>query len=391
MIRQYRLRDYNFRLVLWLGTLSALGVLLVGSAEVSLQRKQMLGVVSGMVLMIVISLIDFSWVLNFTRLMYVANLAMLAAVRFAGHSSHGAQRWITIGGLRFQPVELTKIIIILFFAKFFMEHENDLNKFSVVLRALLLLALPLILVYLQPDMKDTITITAVFAVMYYAAGLSYKYIGAVMIVVIPLVVIFMSIVIQPEQTLIKDYQRKRIMAFLYPDNEEYTDDTTQQNNSVIAIGSGMLSGKGLNNSEVDSANKGNFISEIETDFIFAVAGEELGFLGSVGIVILLLLIVLECLLISVRSKDLSGKVICCGLAALVSLQSFINIGVATRMLPNTGTPLPFVSYGITSIWTLFMGMGVVLNVGLQSKVRFVVPAERRRGMERGDRRWAGRR
>ncbi len=391
MIRQYRLRDYNFRLVLWLGTLSALGVLLVGSAEVSLQRKQMLGVVSGMVLMIVISLIDFSWVLNFTRLMYVANLAMLAAVRFAGHSSHGAQRWITIGGLRFQPVELTKIIIILFFAKFFMEHENDLNKFSVVLRALLLLALPLILVYLQPDMKDTITITAVFAVMYYAAGLSYKYIGAVLIVVIPLVVIFMSIVIQPEQTLIKDYQRKRIMAFLYPDNEEYTDDTTQQNNSVIAIGSGMLSGKGLNNSEVDSANKGNFISEIETDFIFAVAGEELGFLGSVGIVILLLLIVLECLLISVRSKDLSGKVICCGLAALVSLQSFINIGVATRMLPNTGTPLPFVSYGITSIWTLFMGMGVVLNVGLQSKVRFVVPAERRRGMERGDRRWAGRR
>ena len=197
MIRQYRLRDYNFRLVLWLGTLSALGVLLVGSAEVSLQRKQMLGVVSGMVLMIVISLIDFSWVLNFTRLMYVANLAMLAAVRFAGHSSHGAQRWITIGGLRFQPVELTKIIIILFFAKFFMEHENDLNKFSVVLRALLLLALPLILVYLQPDMKDTITITAVFAVMYYAAGLSYKYIGAVLIVVIPLVVIFMSIVIQP--------------------------------------------------------------------------------------------------------------------------------------------------------------------------------------------------
>ncbi len=391
MIRQYRLRDYNFRLVLWLGTLSALGVLLVGSAEVSLQRKQMFGVISGMVLMIVISLIDFSWVLNFTRLLYLANLAMLAAVRFAGHSSHGAQRWITIGGLRFQPVELSKIIIILFFAKFFMEHENDLNKFSVVLRALLLLALPLILVYLQPDMKDTITITAVFAVMYYAAGLSYKYIGAVLIVVIPLVVIFMSIVIQPEQTLIKDYQRKRIMAFLYPDNEEYTDDTTQQNNSVIAIGSGMLSGKGLNNSDVDSANKGNFISEIETDFIFAVAGEELGFLGSVGIVILLLLIVLECLLISVRSKDLSGKVICCGLAALVSLQSFINIGVATRMLPNTGTPLPFVSYGITSIWTLFMGMGVVLNVGLQSKVRFVVPADRRRGMERGDRRWAGRR
>ncbi len=385
MLRQYRLRDYNFRLVLWLVTLSALGVLLVGSAEASLQRKQMFGTASGIILMLIISLFDFSWVLQFTRLMYLANLVMLAAVRLAGYSSHGATRWITIGGLRFQPVELSKIILILFFAKFFMEHENDLNKFSVVLRALLLLALPLILVYLQPDMKDTITITAVFAVMYYAAGLSYKYIGAVLIVVIPLVIIFMSIVVQPEQTLIKDYQRKRIMAFLNPDNEEYTDDTTQQNNSVIAIGSGMLSGKGLNNSEVDSANKGNFISEIETDFIFAVAGEELGFMGSVGIVILLLLIVLECLLISVRAKDLSGKIICCGMGALVSFQSFVNIGVATRMLPNTGTPLPFVSYGVTSIWTLFMGMGVVLNVGLQGKIRFAVPPERRRN-GRGGRR-----
>ena len=385
MLRQYRLRDYNFRLVLWLVTLSALGVLLVGSAEASLQRKQMFGTASGIILMLIISLFDFSWVLQFTRLMYLANLVMLAAVRLAGYSSHGATRWITIGGLRFQPVELSKIILILFFAKFFMEHENDLNKFSVVLRALLLLALPLILVYLQPDMKDTITITAVFAVMYYAAGLSYKYIGAVLIVVIPLVIIFMSIVVQPEQTLIKDYQRKRIMAFLHPDNEEYTDDTTQQNNSVIAIGSGMLSGKGLNNSEVDSANKGNFISEIETDFIFAVAGEELGFMGSVGIVILLLLIVLECLLISVRAKDLSGKIICCGMGALVSFQSFVNIGVATRMLPNTGTPLPFVSYGVTSIWTLFMGMGVVLNVGLQGKIRFAVPPERRRN-GRGGRR-----
>ena len=188
--------------------------------------------------------------------------------------------------------------------------------------------------------------------------------------------IFMLIVTRPDQHLIRDYQRQRIMAFLNPDAEEYSDDTTQQNNSVTAIGSGMLTGKGLNNSDVSSANKGNFISQIQTDFIFAVAGEELGFLGSTGIVLLLLLICLECLHTCRKAKDLSGKLICAGMASIVSIQSFINIGVATRMLPNTGTPLPFVSYGLTSLVSLYMGMGMVLNVGLQSKIE--IPESRTR-------------
>ena len=109
-----------------------------------------------------------------------------------------------------------------------------------------------------------------------------------------------------------------------------------------------------------------------------MAGEELGFLGSAGIVILLLLIVLECLLLSMRAKNLAGRVFCCGMASLIAVQSFINIGVATRMLPNTGTPLPFVSYGLTSIMTLFLGMGIVLNVGLQSKIRISTYADRLR-------------
>ncbi len=378
MIRQYRLRDYNFRLLLWLTVLSVLGVLLVGSADASLRNRQLAGVIAGIGVMIIVSLIDFSWIMQFYWVLYILNIIMLAAVRIMGNTINGATRWISIAGIRFQPVELSKIILILFFSRYFFDHENDLNKFTVVLRSLLLLGVPLILIYLQPDMKDTITITVVFCFLYYVAGLSYKYILAVLIVVVPAGIIFMSIVVQPDQTLIKDYQRKRIMAFLYPDNEEYTDDTTQQNNSVIAIGSGMLSGKGLNNSDVSSANKGNFIAEIYADFIFAVAGEELGFMGSAGIVILLLLIVLECLLMSLKSKNLAGRVFSCGMASLVAIQSFVNIGVATRMLPNTGTPLPFVSYGLTSLMTLFLGMGIVLNVGLQSKIHLSTYAERMR-------------
>ena len=376
MLRQYRLRDYDFRLVLWLVTLSAIGVLLVGSADAALQTRQLAGMIAGCTLMIVLSLIDYSWLLNFSWVLYFLNLAILAAVRLTGHSSHGATRWINIGGFRFQPVELSKIILILFFARYFLDHENDLNRFSVLLRTLVLITVPLALIFAQPDLKNTITILILFTILYFIAGLSVRYIAIVLADIIPLGAIFMSIVVQPDQTLIKDYQRKRIMAFLNPDSEEYTDDTTQQNNSVVAIGSGQLTGKGLNNSDVDSANKGKFIAEIDTDFIFAVAGEELGFLGSAGIVILLLLVVLECLITAAKAKDLAGRLICCGMGALVSIQSFINIGVVTRILPNTGTPLPFVSYGLTSLLSLFIGMGLVLNVGLQGRVRFERMPER---------------
>ena len=133
------------------------------------------------------------------------------------------------------------------------------------------------------------------------------------------------------------------------------------------MGSGQWTGKGLNNNKVSSANKGNFVSQNHNDFIFAVAGEELGFLGCCLIIFLLFLILLECIIIARKAKDLSGTLICCGVAGLVAFQSFLNISVATGILPNTGTPLPFVSYGLTSLLTLYIGMGFVLNVGLQNR------------------------
>ena len=378
MWRQYKLKDYNFRLIIWLVTLSTLGVLLVGSAEPSLQGRQLAGVMLGLSIMFIISLTDFSWIMNFYWIGYGINILLLLLVIVLGYNAGGATRWITIAGLRFQPVELTKIILVVFFSKYLMENENDVNKPRMILRTAGLIGFPLILVFLQPDLKNTLTITVIFSILYYVAGLSYKIIGGVLTVIIVLGFGFMAIVTQPNQHLIRDYQRQRIMAFLNPDLDEYNDDRTQQNNSVTAIGSGMLTGKGLNNSDVSSANKGNFIPEVQTDFIFAVAGEELGFLGSAGIIILLLLIVLECLITSRKAKDLSGKLLCCGIASIVAIQSFINIGVATRMLPNTGTPLPFVSYGLTSLVSLYIGMGMVLNVGLQTRIQVAKPRRRPR-------------
>lgn len=365
MIRQYKLRDYNFRLVFALLVLTSLGVLLVGSAEPALRNRQLAGMILGVVAMVIVSLMDFSWILNFNWIMYAGNLALLLFVILFGKDANGAQRWINIAGIQFQPTELAKIVIILFFAKFFMDHEEDLNTLHTLVKSAVLIALPLVLILIQPDLKNTITIAILFCILLYVAGLSYKIIGGALLIAVPLAVIFLFIVVQPDQKLIKSYQRDRIMAFLNSEDDEYSDAVLQQENSVTAIGSGQLTGKGLNNNEVASANKGNFVSENQTDFIFSVAGEELGFIGCTAILLLLLLSIFECIKTGIRAKDLSGRLICCGVAVIVGVQSFINIAVVTKIFPNTGTPLPFVSYGLTSMVSLYIGMGLVLNVGLQ--------------------------
>ena len=365
MIKQYKLRDYNFRLVIFLIGLTFTGVLLVGSAEPALRNKQFFGMMLGITIMLILSLMDFSWILNFYWILYGCNIILLLSVWIFGTESNGASRWLRIGGFQFQPTELSKILIVMFFARFFMEHEEDLNTFKTLVQTAILAAIPLMLIFSQPDLKNTITVVILICIMLYLAGLSYKIIGGAILILVPLVVVFLFIIVQPNQKLIKDYQRDRIMTFLHSEEEEYSDDVIQQNNSVMAIGSGQLTGKGLNNNEVASANKGNFVSESQTDFIFSVAGEELGFIGSGAILIVLFLIIYECIKTGLRAKDLSGKLICCGVASIIAVQGFINICVATGIAPNTGTPLPFVSYGLSSMVSLYTGMGLVLNVGLQ--------------------------
>lgn len=367
MIKQYKLRFYNFRLVLLLIAISSIGVVLVTSARADLRNKQLVGLILGLVVMMVLSLMDYSWILNFQWIMYGVNIVMLLGVRLFGSNAGGATRWLQIGGFRFQPTELSKIIIILFFAKFFMDHEEDLNTLKVLAEAAVLLAIPLVLIYAQPDMKNTIMVTLVFCILLYMAGLRYRIIGGAILIAIPLIIIFLSIVVQPDQKLIQDYQRKRIMSFLYPENEEYSENIEQQNNSKTAIASGELVGKKLTGDDsTSSVNEGNFVAENQTDFIFAVAGEEYGFIGCTVVVCLLMAIALECIRMSLRAKDMAGRILCCGIGSIVALQSFLNICVATGLAPNTGTPLPFVSYGLTSLISLYIGMGIVLNVGLQS-------------------------
>ena len=364
--KPYHLKDVKFGLVISVIAISIIGVMVIGSAKQAVQGRQIIGLVAGVILMIILSMIDYVWLLNFYWILYGINIIALVCVKLFGTNVNGAQRWIDIGVTNFQPSELSKILVVVFFAKFLMNHEDDLSSAATILNAVGLIAPTLILIVLQPDLSTTLSIALVFCAMMYLAGLSYRFIGTLIAILVPVTIIFISIVVQPNQPFLHDYQQKRILAWLEP--QKYaSDEAYQQNNAIMAIGSGQLTGKGLNNNTTTSVKNGNFISEPQTDFIFAIVGEELGFVGCCIVIGLLLLIVVQCILIGLRAQDLAGRIICCGVAAQIGFQSFINIGVATGILPNTGIPLPFVSYGLTSLISLYMGIGIVLNIGLQPK------------------------
>ena len=366
--KPYNLKNYKFGIVTLVGILSVLGILVVGSAKESLQSKQILGVIIGFTAMIVVSLIDYMWIMNFYWVLYALSIIMLAAVKLFGENVNGATRWIKVGFIQFQPSELAKILLIIFFAKFLMEHEEDINDKFTLIKYAVLAGIPLALILIEPNLSTTICTALMICLMIYIAGLSYKFIGTVLIILVPIAVIFLSIVVQPNQKILKDYQQKRILAFIEPEKYE-SDEAYQQKNSVMAIGSGQLTGKGLDNNTTTSVKNGNFILEPQTDFIFAVVGEELGFIGSCVVIGLILLIVIECLRIAKDARDMRGHLVASGVAGIITFQSFVNIGVATGILPNTGLPLPFVSYGLSSLLSNFICIGLVLNVGLQRNRR----------------------
>ena len=366
MIKQYKLRNYHFQLIAFIVILNIIGILLIGSAKESVQSKQILGMAMGLVVMVAISLMDYSFILKFRWLYYIGIIGLLILVEVVGKTTGGSQRWIKIAGIQFQPSELAKIVVILFFAGFFATYQEKVNTVKTIFLSFVLAGIPLALILMQPDTSTTIETIFIFIVLLFISGLSYKIVLSVIGVCVPVGIAGLSYIISNSDALIAEhYQFKRIMAWIDP--AKYSDAATQQRNSIMAIGSGQLWGKGLNNSVATSLKNSNYILEPQTDFIFAVAGEELGFVGTMAIIVLLLLIVLECILIGTKAKDLSGKLICCGMASLIGFQAFINMCVATGLMPNTGIPLPFVSYGLTSLVTLYMGIGFVLNVGLQPK------------------------
>ncbi len=370
MFRNYKLSNFDFKLILMTVSLSAIGCLAIGSAEPALQKRQIFGVAAGVGLMLFIAFFDYTWLLKLYWFMYIGNIGLLLLV-FSSLGDHGggAQRWLEIGSFRFQPSETAKILLILFFAQFIMVHREKLNTFKIISLCILLAVVPWAMIAKQPDLSTSIVVLAVFCIVMFAGGVSYKLVAGTLAIVVPAAVVVVALAISPEPNVVnkalKDFQLRRIYAYIDP--EEYADkEAYQQLNSVTAIASGQLNGKGYKNNEITSVKNGNFLSEAQTDFIFAVIGEEFGFKGSLVVILLLAGISLECMSIARKAKDTAGTIIAAGVGGLIAVQGFINIGVVTFLLPNTGLPLPFVSYGLTSLMSLYIGMGFVLNVRLQA-------------------------
>lgn len=365
MFTRFRLRDYDFKLVLMILALSFIGVMTIGSAEPSLRSKQLFGVIAGACLMIIISFLNYTWVIKFYWLMYLLNIGLLLSVQFFGSTGGGAQRWLEIGGFRFQPSETAKILLILFFAQFIMKYKERLNTLPVLIGCVVLILIPWFLIFNQPDLSTSVVLLVLFCVIMFVGGISWKLVIGAVAVAIPALALMIALVLQPDSELLKGFQVNRIMAFVNP--EEYADSLAyQQLNSITAIASGKLDGKGYQNNKITSVKNANFLSEAQTDFIFAVIGEEFGFKGCLVVIFLVMGIPINCISIARKSKDTAGAIIAAGMGGLIAFQGFFNIGVATFILPNTGLPLPFVSYGLTSLMSLYMGMGFVLNVRLQA-------------------------
>ena len=368
-IKSYRLRYLNIRLVIWVMLLTILGINVIASATESdiYEKKQVFGLVLGLFIMVVAALFSYRFVLKFYWLIYMLNLGLLVWVKYGGAYRMGATRWIDLGFFQLQPSEFAKLFLILFFAKYLHKYREKLNTLPVLGGAVVLFAIPLAFVLKQPDLSTSIVISLMFCGIMYVAGLSYKIIGALFAIAIPVAAVLLYMLLQPDQKILEEYQYNRLVGFYDKNNEIAARINYQQVKSVMAIGSGGLWGKGLNNNTTTSVKNGNYISEPQTDFIFCIVGEELGFVGASAVIILLFLIIMECFIIGAHAPDLAGRIIACGFGTLIAVQSFVNIGVVTMLIPNTGLPLPFVSYGLSSLLSLFPGVGIILNIGMQRK------------------------
>jgi rod shape determining protein RodA len=244
---------------------------------------------------------------------------------------------------------------------FFAIMRAKISNFLVILISLILVAVPVVFILDQPNLSTSMLIMFIFLIMIFAAGLSWKIILPVLFIGIPCLIGLFWYVQQDYQTLLTPYQQERVMSFLHP--EDHPETMYQQDNSVSAIGSGQLYGKAFNSDT--STRYYDSIPISESDFIFSVAGEEFGFIGSCIILGLYAIIIYICLMTAKKAPDYLGMLIATGIASMFMFQVFINLGVATSFLPNTGIPLPFLSSGLSSLISGMLAVGIILNIRIQ--------------------------
>jgi rod shape determining protein RodA len=283
---------------------------------------------------------------------YVLVLGILGIIFLIGQVSGGAQRWIGAGAV--QPSELSKILIIIVLAKHLADRQDRLDQFGTVLTSLGVVAVPMLLIYLQPDLGTALTMIAIWAAMIWMAGMRFRtllILGVVGVAALPLIWLNLE-----------DYMQQRLMLFINPASDP--DSYFNVHQALVSIGSGGWTGKGLTHG---TQSQLHFLRVRHTDFIFAVTAEELGFLGAVAMMGLIFFLLWRILRVAERSRDTFGRLIASGVAGLILFQSVINIGMNLGLMPVTGIPLPFVSYGGSSFLTLMVGIGLVESVAMRHK------------------------
>ena len=366
-----------FDLILLVATMlvSILGVVMVytatrgsllaqGDDPKTFLKKQGLFVILGVITMVVVALIDYRRLEPVATILYWLIVLSLLGVFVVGSSAQGAARWFSVGPLQLQPSEFAVLALILAVASYCARREEEGLAWRDVFRLLIMAGIPIVLVLLQPDLGTAMIMVIVLLVMLAVAGLPIR------ILVMLLVGTVLVALVAVEGGLLHHYQIARLTTFLNPNSHStnpYVQSAiynTQQ--AKNAIGSGGLLGSGIGHGV--ETNLG-YVPEQQTDFIFTAVAEQLGFVGSVGLLALLGVIAWRVLHAAVVSRDIFGRLICSGLFAFIAFSVFQNAGMTMGIMPITGIPLPFVSYGGTAVLVFFGAIGLALSVGARRKFR----------------------
>jgi len=372
-------KSFDIVLLVLVVLLSGFGLLMVGSATglgngvvSGTFVSQLIFVLTGIGILVLAAFFNFETICKFWLPIYGINIVFLVVVLFMPAQS-GVNRWIGIelGGsayergtmLGIQPSEFAKIFMVIFLASIIYKYRDKINKLWVVGMILAATMLPVVLIFIQPSWSASTIPLAIMLIMLFVGGINWKYIVFASIIVIP-AALFFFIELHAENPIILmdiigEWQFNRIWDFLYPEHD--TARTYQNERALEALSSGLLTGRGLFNSGVR-------IPEQANDFILAHIGAELGFLGVLLVLGVLLAIVMRCFIVAHRAQNLLGRLIAAGVGAAIAFQTFLHVGVNTWILPNTGVNLPFISSGGSSTWVFLAMIGLVINVGMTREV-----------------------
>jgi rod shape determining protein RodA len=357
-------RYFDFWLLGAVAILTIFGIAMIRSAiagnielaELDLVRRQIIFVVIGFVVIIVTAGIDYHLWAAISRPMYLGMTLLLGILFVIGAALYGSARWFDTGVILIQPSELAKIVMILALADFFTRHQAKIHDLRLVARSLLYTMGVVIWILLQPNLSTSIVIIAIWFALLWASGLRLKHLlvfaGAGLLV---------PILSYP---FLVDYQKQRILNFLFPDPNARHGEIYNIQQALISIGSGGWFGKGYDHGTQVQLR---FLKVRHSDFIFSAMAEEFGFVGTLIVMLLLLFVIYRILRAARLSRDTFGALICYGVATLVAFQAMVNIGVNLKLLPATGLPLPFISYGGSSMLSLLLGIGLVESVILRHK------------------------